>query len=79
MGRGNESLHTYSRSHDPDGRKTFKSLLHQKRKFLKLAMGLQLYKAYINDDLGLTLTHFTARSYICSLLHFYGHHLKTNH
>ena len=32
---------------------------------LKLGMhhqGLELYKVYINDDPGLTLTHFTARS-----------------
>ena len=32
---------------------------------LKLGMyplGLKLYKAYINDDPGLTLTYFTARS-----------------
>ena len=33
--------------------------------FLKLGMyhmGLKLYKSFINDDPGLTLTYFTARS-----------------
>ena len=27
-----------------------------------VALGLKLYKVYINDDPGLTLTYFTARS-----------------
>ena len=41
---------------------------------LKLGMlhqGLKLYKDYINDDSGLTLTYFTARS-IGSTIHLNG-------
>ena len=47
--------------------KTFKNLLLQNRKSYDLetwhvASGTQAYKVYINDDPGLTLTYFTARS-----------------
>ena len=43
---------------------TFKNLLLQKQKSYDLetwhvALGLKLYKAYINDDPGLTLAYFT--------------------
>ena len=47
--------------------KTFKNLLLQNQKSCDLetwhvALGTKLYKVYINDDPGLTLTYFTARS-----------------
>ena len=47
--------------------KTFKNLLLQNQKAYHLetwhvALGLKLYKLYINDDPGLTLTYFTTRS-----------------
>ena len=47
--------------------KNFKNLLLQNQKSYDLetwhvALGLKLYKVYINDDPGLTLTYFTARS-----------------
>ena len=47
--------------------KTLRNLLLQNQKYLilKLGMyhwGLHLYKIYINDDPGLTLTYFMARS-----------------
>ena len=45
--------------------KTFKNLLLQNQKSYDLETwhwGLKLYKVYINDDPGLTLTYFTARS-----------------
>ena len=51
--------------------KTFKNLLLQtvNPMILKLGMqhrGLKLYKVYINDDPGLTLTFFMARSNLVS-------------
>ena len=72
-GKGNKSLYKWSMSHDQDGRHahTWKKL---KKTFfsrtgspmsLKLSMqyqGLKLYKVCINDDLGLTMTYFMARS-----------------
>ena len=47
--------------------KTLKNLLLQNQKSYDLELGmyhwgLKLYKIYINDDPGLTLTYFTARS-----------------
>ena len=47
--------------------KTFKNLLLQNQKSYDLeiwhvALGLKLYKVYLNDDPGLTLTYFMARS-----------------
>ena len=39
---------------------------------LKLGMdhqGLKVYKIYINDDPGLTMTYFTARSNLVKLAH----------
>ena len=47
--------------------KTFKNLLLQNQKSYDLetwhvALGIKLYKVYINDDPGLTLTYFTSRS-----------------
>ena len=47
--------------------KTFKNLLLQNQKPYDLetwhvALGTKLYKVYINDDPGLTLTYFMARS-----------------
>ena len=47
--------------------KTFKNLLLQNQKSYDLEtwhveLGFKLYKVYINNDPGLTLTYFTARS-----------------
>ena len=44
--------------------KTFENLLLQIRKIVMQHQGLKFYKVYINDDTGLTLTYFTARSSI---------------
>ena len=87
LGRGNESLYKWSRSHDQDGHhahiwqkplKIFsrtKSLL-----ILKLGMqhwGLKLYKICINDDPGLTFTYFMTRSNLVSNAFFFmGNALK---
>ena len=73
LGRGNESLHKWSRSHDQDGRHAQKCSKPLKIFFsgtggpisTKLGImhrGLQPIIVYINDDPGLTLTYFTARS-----------------
>ena len=46
--------------------KTFKNLLQNQKSYdletRHVASGNQLYRVYINDDPGLTLTYFTARS-----------------
>ena len=42
---------------------------------LKLGMGncrLKLYKVYINDDPGFTMTYFTARSILVSYMYLNG-------
>ena len=49
--------------------KTFKNLLLQNQKFYDLetwhvALGTQARQSLYNDDPGLTLTYFTARSYL---------------
>ena len=71
LGRGEESLYKWSRSHDQDGRpymvKILKNLLLQNQKSYDLEtwhvlLGTQVLQVYINDDPGLTLTYFTARS-----------------
>ena len=66
MGRGNEILYKWSRSHDKDGRHANINLQRTRSPMiLKLGMqhqGLKLYKVYINYDPGLTLTYFTTRS-----------------
>ena len=72
LGRGNESLYKWSRSHDQDGRhahiwlKPLKIFSRTRSpRTLKIGMqhkGLKLYKDYINDDPGLTLAYFRARS-----------------
>ena len=82
MGRGNESLYKWSRSHDQDAakpmsievkKKPFKYPLQTKNPMiLKLCMqprGLKLYKVYINDDPGLTLTYFTPRSNLVTYMY----------
>ena len=72
LGRGNESLYKWSRSHDQDGRHGYKKQKRLKTFFfrtrrpmiLKLGMnhlGMEPYKA-INHDPGMTLTYFMARS-----------------
>ena len=57
-------MYIWSRSHDQDG-KPSKFFFSRTRRpmVLKLGMqlkGLKLYKVYINDDPGLTVTYFTA-------------------
>ena len=47
---------------------------------LKLGMqhrALKLYQVYINDDPGLTLTYFTARSNLVTKAFFYRKKVKT--
>ena len=73
LGRGNESLYKWSRSHDQDGRhahiwyKPLKIFFSRTRNPMILKLGMQhsepkLYKVCINDEPGLTLAYFTARS-----------------
>ena len=68
LGRGNESLYTWPRWPPcPYMVKTFKNLLLQNQKSYDLetwhvTLGTQALQSYINDDPGLTLTYFTARS-----------------
>ena len=68
MGLGNESLFKRSRSHDQDHiwYKPLKFFSRTKRPMtLKLGMPhrvLEYYQVCSNDDPGLTLTYFTARS-----------------
>ena len=72
LGRGNESLYkcqvTWPRWPPcPYMVKTFKNLLLQNQKSYDLetwhvALGTQVLQNYINEDPGLTLTYFTARS-----------------
>ena len=73
MGWRNEYLFKRSRSHDQDGRhahiwlKTLKNLLLRNQKADDLetwdaALGARVLPIYSNDDPGLTLTYFTARS-----------------
>ena len=48
---------------------------------LKLGMkhlGLKLYKVYINDDPGLTVTYFTARSYWVTCMFEWGKLLQSH-
>ena len=72
LGRENESLYEWSRSHDQGGRHGYKWQKPLKIFFyrtwrpmiLKLGMkhqGEKFYKVYINHDLGMTLTYFMAR------------------
>ena len=49
---------------------------------MKLGMlhwGLKLYKVYINDDLGMTLTYFTARSNWFAYRFEWGNLLQRSH
>ena len=73
LGRVNESLYKWSKSHDQDGRNGYKQQKPLKIFFsrtrrpmiLKLGMkhqAMKLYKVYINHDPGMILTFFTARS-----------------
>ena len=73
LGRGNESLFAASGSHDQDGRhahiwgKPFKNLLLQNRRAdfhetWYVASGTPAHHSLLNDDPGVTLTYFTARS-----------------
>ena len=73
LGRENEILYKWSRSHDQDGRhgyeyqKRLKIFFFRTRRsmILKLGkkhLGIELYKNFINHDPGMTLTYFTARS-----------------
>ena len=73
LGRVNESLYEWSRSRDQGGRRGYRWRRPLKVFFsrtgrpmiLKHGMkhqAIELYKVYINHDLGMTLTIFTARS-----------------
>ena len=85
MGCGKESLFNWSMSHDQDGRhvriwkKTLKLFTGTKRSMtLKLGMQhrvLKYYQLCSNDDTGLTLTYFTARSNL-ALYALYGKKVK---
>ena len=77
MGRGNESLFGGSGSHDQDGpkpiygKKPFKNLLIRNQRANDLgawyaALGLRPNRVCSNDDIGLTLTFFMARSNLLS-------------
>ena len=70
LGKGNQSLYKWSRSHDQDGRQAHLWLkplkIFSRTEIFKFGMqhgGLRLYKICINGDLGLTLTYFTTRSF----------------
>ena len=74
MGWGNESLFKWSRSHDRFGRHVPYMVKPLKKKIfsgtkqpmtLKVGMQyrvLEYFRVCLNDDLGLALTYFTARS-----------------
>ena len=72
MGRGNESLFKRSRSHDkmaamPIYGKNLKKIFSGTKRPMTLKLGMQhrvleYYQVCSNDDPGLTLTYFMARS-----------------
>ena len=81
-GGGGKSLYKWSRSHYQDGYhahiwlKPLKIFFRSRSPMiLKLGLdhwGLKVYKVYINDDLGLTLTYFMARSNLITYMVLFG-------